>query len=425
LTDTDPPPRTAFGHRAFLMFWVGRIVSILAFHVLMVAIGWQLYSLTGSAFDLGLLGIAQFVPMLAFTLFIGHAADRYDNRLILFVCQIVEALAAAIMVLGTAMGWLSPVVIFVIMVLIGAARAFEIPTMVALIPSLVPRPVVPSATAWFVSSNQIGQIVGPVLGGVLYGGLGPEAVYGVAILLWGIGAAFIFMIRMEHVPRAREQVSVTSLLGGFHFVWKDPVILGTISLDLCVVFVGAATGMFPVFARDILQAGPWGLGLLRAAPGVGAVIMSVMLAHWPLKLPVGPVLFSVIATFGFSILVFALSTHLILSLVALAVMGAADVISVVIRFSLVQLRTPVEMRGRVSAVNSMFTGTSNYLGDFRAGSMAALLGAVPAVALGGASVLLVTALWMVLFPQMVRIRSFEELPQAPVLGGQPGSKTPA
>jgi MFS family permease len=232
------------------------------------------------------------------------------------------------------------------------------------------------------------------------------------------------MIRMETVPRTSEPVSLNSLMGGFRFVRKDPVILGTISLDLCAVLVGAVSALFPIFARDILETGPWGLGLLRSAPGVGAVVMSTMLARRPLTLPVGPVLFAVIAAFGLSIVVFAFSTNLILSLAALAVMGGADVVSVVIRFSLVQLRTPAETRGRVSAVNSFFTGSSNYLGEFRAGAMAAVLGAVPAAAIGGAGVVLVTLVWMFLFPHLWRIRTFDELPASQVLSEPSGDKKP-
>ena len=344
MTDTAAPPRSAFSYRAFTMFWIGRIVSIFAFQMLAVAIGWQLYSMTGSALDLGMLGLAQFVPMIVLTLAVGHVADRYDNRIILFVCQVTAVCAAAILALGTAMGWLSPLAIYVIMALVGAVRAFEIPTMVAFIPALVPRPVVPAATAWFASSNQLGQIVGPVVGGLLYGFGGATVVYGAAIALWCVGAAFIVLIRMETVPRAREPLSLSSLMGGFHFVWRDRVILGTISLDMCAVFLAAATGLFPIFARDILQTGPWGLGLLRAAPGLGAFVTSVLMARRPMTLPIGPVLFGVVVLFGVATVVFALSTHLILSLMALMVLGAADAVSVVIRFSLVQLRTPAEMR---------------------------------------------------------------------------------
>jgi hypothetical protein len=211
-------------------------------------------------------------------------------------------------------------------------------------------------------------------------------------------------------------------LGGFDFVWRDRVILGTISLDMCAVFLAAAPALFPIFARDILQTGPWGLGLLRAAPAVGAFAMSVVLARWPLTLPIGKVLFAVLATFGAATIVFASSTHLVLSLLALAVMGAADVVSVVIRFALVQLRTPLDMRGRVSAVNSMFTGTSNYLGDFRAGAVASAIGAVPAVLIGGICVFAVAGLWMFLFPQLWRTRTYDELSAASVLSGE-GNKS--
>ena len=416
MTDSTAPARSAFSYRAFTMFWIGRIVSILSFQMLVVAIGWQLYVLTGSALDLGLLGIAQFVPMLLLTPLVGHVADRYDNRLILLICQLGEAAAAAILALGTVMGWLDPLTIYIIIALVGAGRAFEIPTMVSIIPALVPRPVVPSATAWFASSNQIGVIVGPVIGGLLYG-LGPGTVYGLAVAFWCIGASFIFLIHMESVPRASEPMSLQSLLGGFEFVWRDRVILGTISLDMCAVFLAAVPALYPVFARDILETGPWGLGLLRAAPGVGAFVMSVVLAHRPLTLPIGKVLFTVLGTFGAAIIVFSLSTHLILSMAALAVMGAADVVSVVIRFALVQLRTPPEMRGRVSAVNGMFTGTSNYLGEFRAGVMASAIGAAPAVLIGGVGVFVILALWVFLFPQLWRTRTYDELSAAQVLSG--------
>ncbi len=297
MTDTTAPTRSAFSYRAFKMFWIGRIVSILSFQMLVVAIGWQLYTLTGSALDLGLLGIAQFVPMLVLTPLVGHIVDRYDNRVILLICQLGEACAAGILALGTVMGVVDPLIIYIVIAMVGAGRAFEIATMVAIIPALVPRPVVPSATAWFASSNQIGVIVGPILGGLLYE-LGPGTVYGLAVSFWLIGASFIFLIHMESVPRASEPVSLQSLMGGFDFVWRDRVILGTISLDMCAVFLAGALALFPVFARDILETGPWGLGLLRAAPGVGAFAMSVLLARRPLTLPIGKVLFAVVGIFG-------------------------------------------------------------------------------------------------------------------------------
>ncbi|MBX9840569.1 MAG: MFS transporter [Xanthobacteraceae bacterium] len=407
---------SVFGHRAFAYYWIGRIVSILSFQMLMVAIGWQLYSITGSALDLGFLGLAQFVPMLVLTLLVGHIADRCDYRAILLVCQSGEALAAAFLAAGSLMGWLDPWAIYAVTALVGAARAFEIPTMVAIIPALVPRPLVPAATAWFTSASQAGQIIGPVLGGLLYA-FGPAAVYGTAIALWAVGASFIAMIKMERPPRSAEPLTLRSALGGFQFVMRDRVILGTIALDMCAVFLAGLGTLFPIFARDILKTEAWGLGLLRAAPAVGALIMSVVLARRPLTLPIGQVLFGVIAVFGLFTILFGLSTHLILSLAALAVLGAADAVSVVIRFSLVQLRTPPQMRGRVSAVNGMFTGTSNYLGDFRAGAVAALLGAPLAAIVGGAGVFAVLALWLFLFPQLRRIRSLDEVPQVSIQAG--------
>jgi len=406
-----------FGHSAFALYWFSRIASILSFYMMVVAIGWQLYELTGSAFDLGLLGLAQFAPMLLLTVFVGHAADRYDHRVILMCCQITEAIAALILAVGTAYGPLNIYVIYAIVAVVGGARAFEIPTMAAIVPSLVPRRLVPSALAWFASANQTGQIVGPALGGVLYV-LGPTTVYGITIALWCLGGAMLSMMQVEKAPRSTEPLSLRSLFGGFRFVRHDRVILGTLSLDMFAVLLGGATALLPIFARDILETGPWGLGLLRSAPAVGALAVSVLLAHRPLTQHVGRVLFSVLTIYGVSVTVFALSTVMWLSLGALAAMGAADVVSVVIRFSLVQLRTPPEMRGRVSAVNGLFTGTSNQLGDFRAGVMGALFGAVPAVVIGGVGTILVTAIWMFLFPELRRIRSLDEVPA----GTQPSAK---
>src|SRR3954462_5028022 len=408
LSETAAPTTSVFRHRAFALYWFSRIASILSFHMLVVAVGWQLYELTGSAFDLGLLGLAQFGPMLVLTVFVGHVADRYDHRIILMLCQIIEACAAAILVYA---GTLGTPVIYVVVAAVGSARAFEIPTMAAIISTLVPRAVVPSAMAWFASANQTGQIVGPSLGGLLYL-LGPTTVYGVTLVLWGLGGFMLALMRIEPLPRSTEPFSLSSLLGGFRFVRGDRIILGTLSLDMFAVFLGGATALLPIFARDILLTGPWGLGLLRSAPAIGALTMSIVLARRPLTLPVGRVLFSVLTIYGLAVTCFAFSTVLWLSMAALAMMGAADVVSVVIRFSLVQLRTPPQMRGRVSAVNGLFTGTSNQLGDFRAGVMGALFGAVPAVVIGGVGTILVTWIWMVLFPELRRIRTLDEAAEA-------------
>jgi MFS family permease len=411
VSETAAGNASVFRHRAFALYWFSRIASILAFHMLMVAVGWQLYELTGSAFDLGMLGLVQFIPMVLLTLFVGHVADRYDHRVILMLCQATEGCAAAILAFATLTGSLDLRVIYVIVAIVGASRAFEIPTMAAIIPALVPRPAVPSAMAWFSSANQTGQIAGPALGGVLYL-LGPTTVYGITIAMWGIGAVMLALMRMTREPRSTEPMSLRSLFGGFRFVRGDRVIIGTLSLDMFAVFLGGATALLPIFARDILQTGPWGLGLLRSSPAIGALTMSILLARHPLTLPVGRVLFSVLSIYGLAVTLFAFSTWLPLSMAALAFMGGADVVSVVIRFSLVQLRTPPAMRGRVSAVNSLFTGTSNQLGDFRAGLMGALFGAVPAVAIGGLGTILVTAIWMFLFPELRRIRSLDEAAEA-------------
>ena len=411
MTETAAGNASVFKHRAFALYWFSRIASILAFHMLMVAVGWQLYELTGSAFDLGMLGLVQFIPMVLLTLFVGHVADRYDHRVILMLCQATEGCAAAILAFATLAGSLDTRLIYVIVAVVGASRAFEIPTMAAIIPALVPRAAVPSAMAWFSSANQTGQIAGPALGGVLYL-LGPGTVYGITIAMWGIGAVMLALMRMTREPRSTEPMSLRSLFGGFRFVRGDRIIIGTLSLDMFAVFLGGATALLPIFARDILQTGPWGLGLLRSSPAIGALTMSIVLARHPLTLPVGRVLFSVLAIYGLAVTLFAFSTWLPLSMAALAFMGGADVVSVVIRFSLVQLRTPPAMRGRVSAVNSLFTGTSNQLGDFRAGLMGAVFGAVPAVAIGGLGTILVTAIWMFLFPELRRIRSLDEATEA-------------
>jgi MFS family permease len=403
---------SVFSHRVFALYWFSRIASILSFNMMVVAVGWQLYELTDSAFALGLLGLAQFAPVLLLTVFVGHVADRYDHRLILMLCQVTEGAAAAILALGSAMGWLDSTAIFIVVAVVGAARAFEIPTMAAIIPSLLPRGAVPSAMAWFASANQSGQIAGPVLGGVLYF-LGPATVYGITIALWGVGCVLLAAMRFEQAERSCEPMSLRSLLDGFRFVRRDRIILGILSLDMFAVLQGGVTALLPIFARDILETGPWGLGLLRSAPAAGALVMSVILARRPItRLPVGRVLFSVLTIFGLAVTIFAFSTVLWLSLGALAAMGAADVVSVVFRFSLVQLRSPPEMRGRVSAVNGLFTGTANQLGDFRAGTMAAFIGAVPAVVAGAAGIIMVTAIWMFLFPELRRIRSLDEAAEA-------------
>ena len=368
--------------------------------------GWQIYAITGSALDLGLVGLVQFLPMILLTLVVGRFADRYDRRAIVSCCQVLQAGAATLLALGSAGGWLGRESMLAIVAVVGAARAFEGPTMAALMPGLVPRLAIPRAAAWAISATQTAQIVGPSLGGLLYLA-GPGAVYGAAAALFVLAGVCTATIRIAGALRDRTAVTLPPLFSGITFIAGTPILLGTLSLDLFAVLLGGATALLPIYAADILATGPWGLGLLRSAPAVGALVMSFVLVRHPIERRVGPRLFGAVLAFGAATVVFGLSTSLPLSFAALAVLGGADVVSMVIRSSLVQLRTPDAMRGRVSAVSSLFTGTSNQLGEFRAGLTAAYLGAVPAVLIGGLGSILVAGLWMYLFPALRGIRTLD------------------
>jgi MFS family permease len=362
--------------------------------------------LTGSALDLGLVGLVQFVTQIVLTLVVGQAADRYDRRAIIGLCRVVSAAAAGALAAGTLGGWLTTGRILALVAVVGAARAFEAPTMSALVASLVSRALVPKAMAWSVSANQAARIVAPALGGVLYV-LGADVVYVVAGALFLLAGLLAALIRGPGPPRPREHFTLESFFSGVLYIRNSRVLLGMMSLDLFAVLFGGATALLPIYARDVLQTGPWGLGLLRSAPAFGALVISVLLARYPIDRQVGRAMFRVVLIFGAATVAFGLSTHLLLSLLALAVLGASDVVSVVIRVSLVQMRTPDEMRGRVSAVHSLFTGTSNQLGEFESGVTAALFGAVPAVLIGGFGTIAVAALWMHLFPELRRAGTLE------------------
>ena len=372
-----------------------------------VVVGWQLYDLTGSALDLGLVGLVQFVPMVVLTLVVGHVADRYDRRLIVVVCEVVKAAASAALALGSIGGWQSRTSIFALVAVLGAAQAFENPAMTALVPEVVSRSLITKAMAWVISAGQVAQIAGPAIGGFLYA-VGPGVAYFTAGAMFILAGALAGAIRVERIVRAREPITLETVFSGVAFIRFRRVLLGTMSLDLFAVLLGGATALLPVYARDILGTGPAGLGLLRSAPAVGALATSIFLARYPLERRIGPTLFRSVIVFGLATVVFGLSTNFALSVIALAILGAADVVSMVIRVSLVQIRTPDAMRGRVSAVHSLFTGTSNQLGAFESGLAAALLGAVPAVLLGGVGTIAVAGLWMLLFPELRRLGRFEE-----------------
>lgn len=391
----------------FASFWLVRLLSTTSFQMLSVAIGWQMYTLTRDAFSLGLVGLAQFLPMVLLTLVVGQVADRFQRRRIVLLCLVTEGIIAAILLAGSLAHWLGREQILVIAALLGACRAFEGPTLSALLPELMPKPLLQQAISLSTTAGQTSQILGPSLGGLLYS-FGPAAVYSTATGALILASVLIFFIRTEQEPRKSEPVSVQSLFTGIIFVYRNPMILGTISLDLFAVLLGGATALLPIYAQDILHTGPWGLGLLRTSPAIGALLMSVVLSYFPLQHKVGLKLFGALAVFGCATVVFALSTHLAVSLVALFLIGASDVISVVIRSSLVQLQTPDDMRGRVNAVNSLFIGTSNQLGEFESGTLAGFIGAVPAGVVGGLGTLAVAGIWMLLFPSLRRMRSLSE-----------------
>ena len=401
------PSDRLFHHRGFVLFWISRLLAALGFQMTGVAIGWLVYDKTGSAFDLGLIGLVQFLPIVTLTFVVGPAADRFDRRRITMAAQLVEAAALAFLTIGTMLDSLDMAQIFAAIALIGAGRAFEHPTLTAFLPAIVPPTMLPRAIAAQSSVVQTATILGPSFGGLLYvfGPQVPLAVAGFAFLGASIAIA---LVKATTRQPSRDPVTLESVFRGVSFIWGRPVILGAISLDLFAVLLGGATALMPIFARDILETGPWGLGLLRAAPATGAIAMSIVLSRVPLAGAVGRKMFAAVGVFGVATLVFSLSSNLYLSLVALAALGAADNVSVVIRHSLVQLSTPDDMRGRVTAVNSLFIGTSNQLGEFESGVVAALLGAVGSGIVGGLGTLIVAIAWMRLFPAL---RDIDRLPQ--------------
>ncbi|HSD39716.1 MAG TPA: MFS transporter [Rhodocyclaceae bacterium] len=390
-----------FRHRPFVSFWLGRVFTSMSNNMLAVAVGWQMYDLTHSAMDLGLVGLVQFAPALLLTLVVGHVADRYDRRKIITLCLALQTLVIGVLIASTHYDWISRDLILFCSLLIGTAKAFQMPTQQALAPLVVPIEVLPRAMAMSSSGVQFAIIVGPAFGGFLYA-TGANTVYSLCCALTLISAICFLTVKIDHKPAAREPATLRSIFAGLDFIWHRKAVLGAISLDLFAVLLGGATALLPIFARDILFVGPVGLGMLRSAPAVGALTTSIWLARKPIQRRVGKVMFGAVAIYGVATLVFAFSKVFLLSLVALVITGAADMVSVVIRQSLVQLETPNEMRGRVSAVNSIFIGASNQLGEFESGTTAALWGAVTSVAIGGIGTLVVVAAWMKNFPELTK-----------------------
>ena len=394
-------PLSLVSYPSFLRFWAGRVAGTMGNQMVMVAVGWQMYDLTHSAWNLGLVGLFQFVPALALALVSGHVADRHDRRHIVAMALTLQLVAALVLLLATHEHWISRELILGVSLLLGVARSFQMTAQQALTPLLVPAAILARAMAFSSSGMQAAIIGGPALGGFLYAA-GASVVYIVCAGLFVLAAALVWSARYEHKPVPRAPVTMDTLLAGVRFIRAKPVVLGAISLDLFAVLLGGATALLPIYAADILHVGPEGLGLLRGAPAIGALLMSLVLARWTIRSRAGAILFSCVALFGLTTIVFGVSHWFWLSMGALFINGAVDMVSVVVRQTLVQLDTPDAMRGRVSAVNSIFIGASNQLGEFESGATAALLGPVGAVVLGGAGTLLVVGLWMRWFPELLR-----------------------
>jgi MFS family permease len=392
---------------AFLFFLLSRSLTRFASQIGAVAIGWQIYDLTGSAFDLGMVGLVQFLPTALLVFVAGHAADRFERKRVVQLCQLAEAATALFLCWGSYGGWLSEVHIFVATFVLGMAGAFESPTIAALLPLIAPQGSLQRATALSSAVAQVATIVGPALGGIAYA-FAPGIPYGIMLAFWLLGTAMTGMISVGAEPEApKDAAAADDIFAGARFIRGNPAILGTISLDLFAVLFGGVTALLPIYARDILDAGPFGLGILRAAPAAGGLLMTAIMIRNPINRRVGMRMFQAVIVFGVATVVFALSHWIWLSVLALAILGAADTISVVIRFSLVQLSTPNDMRGRVGAVNFLFINASNYLGQFESGVAAALLGTVASAVLGGVATVAIALLWMKLFPSLRKVERLE------------------
>ncbi len=384
-----------------MRLWIGRLFGTAGSQMMLVAIGWHMYELTSSAWDLGLVGLYQFVPALLLALLAGHVVDRHHRGRIVAGCFAVQGLVALLLLVSVATGHDSRALLLGLSLVLGAVRAFQMPAQQALTPLLVPPLMLPRAMAFSSAGMQGAIIGGPALGGLLFvAGMG--VVYGASLALFIVASVLMARLRYVYTPTPREPVTLRTVLAGVDFIWKRKPVLGAVSLDLFAVLLGGAVALLPIYAKDILHTGPWGLGLLRGAPAVGALFMSILLTRRPIERRVGRTLLMAVGTFGLCMIVFGISRSFVLSLIALAISGGADMVNVVIRQTLVQLETPDAMRGRVSAVNSIFIGASNQLGEFESGASAALLGPVGSVVLGGVGTIAVALAWFRLFPSLAQ-----------------------
>jgi MFS family permease len=385
----------------FTLYQIARFFIVAALEMQSVAVGWQVYEITHRPLDLGLVGLAQFLPGVLLFLVAGHAADRHDRRRLLNLCYGGFIVCAGLLLMLTVRGSRSVQLIYLVLLALGVVRCFNWPASRALLPQLVPIEYFSTAVAWNASTFQAATILGPSLGGLLYAEAGgPAVVYGTAAALSAIALLATLRIRSKSQDRPAEEMTLATVMAGFRYVWREKVVRASVSLDMFAVLLGGAVALLPIYASEILKTGPWGLGLLRTAPGVGAALMAILLARRPIRGRAGWIMLASVAGFGAFTIVFGLSRSLTLSLLALLLVGATDMVSVIIRATLVQLATPDEMRGRVNAVDMLFIGASNELGEFESGLTAHWFGTVPAVVLGGVGTLCVIALWTWLFPEL-------------------------
>lgn len=400
------PPAGLFRHRPLLLLITARGLSEFAFQIATVALGWQVYAITDSVLAIGMIGLVGFLPTALLVFLAGHIADRYDRRRVVQVCQTVEAIIGVFLAWGSFGGWLTVPEIFGCVALLGVVLAFDGPAGSAILPAVAPEGMVQRATSLSTGVFQLGSICGPALGGFAYA-IAPGVPYALIAVCGLASAVLMAAVKLERHVVSNERPTFETLFAGIGFVRRNPAILGTISLDLFAVLLGGATALLPVYARDILHTGPLGLGILRGAPAGGALIMTAVLARHALKTRVGLRMFQAVIVFGAATVLFAVSQLIWLSVFALLIMGAADTVSVVIRWSLVQLSTPDDMRGRVGAVNFLFINASNQLGEFESGVVAALAGAMPAAVIGGIGTIAIALLWMKLFPALRNIERLE------------------
>lgn len=396
--------RVAFSSREFRFFIVARWAIVASVEMQAVAVGWQVYDITKSSLALGLIGLSQFLPGILLFLVSGHTADRFDRRKVLLCCYAGYATCSALLLGISLANFRSVQLIYTVMVLLGVARSFNGPASRAILPLLVPEEHFPNAIAWNANAFQSATILGPALGGLVYAAShGPGTVYFLALLTSGSAFAMLLQFELHNKPKPRQPVSLKSVVAGLRYIWEHKLILASISLDLFAVLLGGATALLPVYAREILKTSTRGLGLLRCSPAIGAAMMSAVLAYRPLRRRVGATMLCCVALFGTFTVLFGVSRSLVLSVVALVLVGASDTVSVVVRGILIQIATPDEMRGRVNAVDMIFIGASNQFGEFESGLTAAWFGPVAAVILGGAGAIAVTALWAWIFPELRKV----------------------